>query len=322
MVYESDDLIVLYKKDNKGIEILRVYSRSPYVLIPGSIDGCLVYKIGDYCFSETPHIPPGYKVEILDAQKLVYHEAAGNFVEQIELPYTVESIGRNAFYNCRKLKNIVVGKNCEEIGGDIFMNCRSLDTLKIHGEVEKKSGVKQILSRYSSDIEVIYENDGVVSAKIFYPEYTESYDEIAPAHIFGRNITGEGFRARECFADGVPDMVQYDKIFEKASAEESVKTASRMAIDRLYYPVDLADSAKNQYIKYIKNHEKDIIRNLVLSRKLELIYFICSNKFITAAAYDIGIAIASENEWGEGAASILKWKHEFCGSIKKKRYAF
>lgn len=322
MVYESDDLIVLYKKDNKGIEILRVYSRSPYVLIPGSIDGCLVYKIGDYCFSEIPHIPSGYKVEISDVQKLVYHEAAGNFVEQIELPYTVESIGRNAFYNCRKLKSIALGKNCEEIGGDIFMNCRSLDTLKIHGEVKKKSGVKQILSRYSSDIEVIYENDGVVSAKIFYPEYTESYDEIAPAHIFGRNITGEGFRARECFADGVPDMVQYDKIFEKASAEESVKTASRMAIDRLYYPVDLADSAKNQYITYIKDHEKDIIRNLVLSEKLELIYFVCSNKFITAAAYDIGIAIASENEWGEGVASILKWKHEFCGSIKKKRYAF
>ena len=52
-----------------------------------------------------------------------------------------------------------------------------------------------------------------------YPEYTESYDEIAPAHIFGRNITGEGFRARQQFQDGIVQFAGYDAIYPKVIAE-------------------------------------------------------------------------------------------------------
>lgn len=61
---------------------------------------------------------------------------------------------------------------------------------------------------------------------VFYPEYYENYDEIAPAHIFGRSIEGEGFRARQCFKEGVPDLSQYDTIFPKACAEEKGKYAA------------------------------------------------------------------------------------------------
>ena len=322
MIYKTEDFIIIYKVCNGFAEILRVYSRNPYVDIPAFIDGHMTVVIGDYCFAETSHVEEKYSFELNETQKDIYHEAAGNYISEIALPENVKKIGRNAFYNCRKLKSITVGKLCEEIGSDIFMNCRSLKTLKVTGEVKEKSGVKHLLSRYSSDIEVIYELKGEISAKIFYPEYVESYDEIAPAHIFGRNITGEGFRARECFVNGVPDLGQYDEIFEKASSEESVKTASRIALDRLLYPVDLSEISKELYTLYIKEHDSDIIRFLVSERDVDTIFFLCSNSMLKSSAYDTGIAAASLSEWGEGAASMLKWKHEFCGDIKKQRYSF
>lgn len=342
MIYKTEDLIIIYKIDtDKKIydagceekngfgneyygeaEILRVYSRTPCLVIPEIIDGYKVTKVGEYCFSETSHIEEKYSIELDNTQKSLYHEGAGNYILEVMLPESIKSIGRNAFYNCRKLKSVTVGAACEEIGGDIFMNCRSLNTINVACNVNERSGIKQLLSRYSSDIEVVYECNSEISAKIFYPEYVESYDEIAPAHIFGRNITGEGFRARECFTEGVPNLGQYDEIFEKASAEESIKTASKIALDRLLYPVDLSEKAKEQYLGYIREYDSDIMRILVSEKELETIYFLCSEGYIKAPAYDVGIAAATADEWGEGAASMLKWKHEFCGDIKKSRYAF
>ena len=303
-------------------EILRVYSRTPCVVIPGILDVYKVTKVGEYCFAEMSHVEEKYSVELDNTQKDIYHEAAGNYILEVMLPESIKSIGRNAFYNCRKLKSVTVGAACEEIGGDVFMNCRSLNTINVTCNVNERSGIKQLLSRYSSDIEVVYECNSEISAKIFYPEYVESYDEIAPAHIFGRNITGEGFRARECFTEGVPNLGQYDEIFEKASAEESIKTASKIALDRLLYPVDLSEKAKEQYLGYIREYDSDIMRILVSEKELETIYFLCSEGYIKAPAYDVGIAAATADEWGEGAASMLKWKHKFCGDIKKSRYSF
>lgn len=53
-----------------------------------------------------------------------------------------------------------------------------------------------MLSRIYSEIEVTYIKEEKVIAKVLYPEYSEVYDEIAPAHIFGRNIEGEGFQGK------------------------------------------------------------------------------------------------------------------------------
>ena len=81
-------------------------------------------------------------------------------------------------------------------------------------------------------------------AFLLYPEYYERYDTIAPAHIFGLNIEGEGFRARQCFRGDMIDFAAYDAIFGKACAEESVTTLGRMSLDRLMTPVSLSESSR------------------------------------------------------------------------------
>ena len=135
----------------------------------------------------------------------------------------MRKVGNYAFYNCTALEMLVTGKYLEEIGSDAFMNCKKFHFLTVRCDVGERSGAKQILSRISADMEVTFAGK-TGQTVVFYPEYYESYDEIAPAHIFGRSIEGEGFRARQCFKEGVPDLSLYDTIFPKACAEEKEHT--------------------------------------------------------------------------------------------------
>lgn len=88
-----------------------------------------------------------------------------------------------------------MGSNIKEVGSDVFMNCRNLHKICILSDIKDVTGLRQVLSRISSEIEVTYMKYDKITAKVLYPEYSESYDEIAPAHIWkkyrGRRIQGE-----------------------------------------------------------------------------------------------------------------------------------
>lgn len=154
------------------------------------------------------------------------------------------------FISVAPLTGLVVGKGLTGIGSDAFMNCRSLKNITICGGVAEPSGLKQILAQRSLETEVSFVSEHGTDAVILYPEYSETYDEIGPAHIFELTIEGEGFRARQCFREGIVDIVQYDGIFLQACAKESVKTLCRMAWLRLYYPAGLRRDQKRIYEDY------------------------------------------------------------------------
>ena len=281
MIREINELILLLDKNETGFTLYRVFGKSGTVDIADrkkdqtnkDIENEDLYikrecdkinKIAPYCFSEKLHLPEKLQNEYdeIDIDKTIYHEFAGEFANSIKLPDGVMQIGNNAFYNCKKLESITIGKNIKEVGSDVFMNCRSLNKIYLRSDISDITGLKQVLSRISSEIEVTYIKEEKVIAKVLYPEYSEVYDEIAPAHIFGRNIEGEGFRARQCFDGGKADMNQYDTIFPKASAEESVKVAGKIALYRVMYPYMLGSSSEVLYMDYLKNTVTRIVESI------------------------------------------------------------
>jgi len=300
---------------NGGAEIIRVFADMPQVHIPEEIDGKKVISIGAYCFSE---------INKTGCQEVHYemHEFCGNYIESVILPDNLEKLSDNAFYNCRNMSVLKAGGNIKEAGSGVFMNCHRLKKLYLRQRADAPGSLKQLVSRLDGTIEVYFCDGRKIDALLVYPEYTESYDEIAPAHIFGRNITGEGFRARQCFTGSVPDFGQYDSIFAKASIEESVDVIYKMALGRLMYPFQLSDNAKTRYRNYIKEHQKEIMEILVQERGLEELHFLCSNGYADNAGISNAVICASQAGWGEGAASLLQWQHEFIEDVKKNRYAF
>ncbi len=112
-------------------------------------------------------------------------------------------------------------------------------------------------------MEVTFQKEKLGRQPSFYPEYYESYDEIAPAHIFGRSIEGEGFGQGSVFKEGSPSLSQYDTIFPKACAEEKKIRLLHILSLRLRYPVSLTDEAKERYVAHLKEQELYIIPKLV-----------------------------------------------------------
>ncbi len=318
--YFGSHAACLWRGYNGGAQILRVYSDSPEVCLPEEICGEKLTSVGAYCFSDKDvfdGLPRGER----GFEKSYFRRVCGDFAEKIILPDTVERIGDCAFYNCVNLSQIELGAAAREIGGDVFMNCAGLERIVLRCAADAPNGLKHILGRYAGNLEAVFFVDGKIDAVLFYPEYVDSYDEIAPAHVFGRSIAGSGFRARQCFSGDTVDFAQYDASFDKASAVEETGTLCRTALGRLMYPKSLDANGRLRYEKYLKKNQKDAINMLVSAKDLDGLHFMCAGGLASAEAMDMAAAVAAGDGWSVGAAAVLRWRHEFAGG-RGRRYEF
>lgn len=323
-----------YEKLGKGgIRLLRVFGTSPEVVVPEQIMGQPVTELGAYCFAAGNRAvtyetasgkASGEQAEeefkrLLDLGK--FRELSGNYIQKIELPETVCALGNFCFYQCTGLREIVAGRYLTEIGSDAFMNCRELKKITVRGSVTEPSGLKQILGQRSLETEVDFVVQGRTEAVLIYPEYSETYEEIGPAHIFTLNIEGEGFRARQCFHNGTVDLAQYDTVFLQAAAKESVQTLCRMAWMRLYYPAALREEGRKAYEAYLREQEEAAGALLVREKDLKLLVFAGENAYFSEKAVDACIQLAVQADWTEGAGMLLQNKKKWFGG-KKEEYSF
>lgn len=333
-------------------EVVRCYGTGSQVEVPSQICESTVTALAPYCFSE--------KTKADRAQCEVYEESAaggsserpgpaengfregisqgrsgaeygiyelcGSLVERVQLPDSLEKIGNCTFYNCRELMEISFGSRLASVGSDAFMNTRKLKRLILRCRPEEKTGLRQILVQIPFDIEVVFQVENEVSAVLFFPEYYETYDEIAPAHIFGRNITGEGFRARQAFRDGVIDVAAYDDVFARACAEESEKTLCHMAWKRLAYPYELEASARTGYEGYLQEHLGCLMDVIIREKNIRELKILCGYegkdgaKLLQGDAWDRACVLAAEADWVEGSSCLLEQAAGMRKKRKKERY--
>lgn len=318
------------KTTSDNAKILRLYSNQPIAFIPAEIAGYPVTELGDYCFSTSCKLPNTYRTIGAADNSAAITELCGDYLNAVQLPDSLEKIGDYAFYNCRNLSHIICSGKLRVIGSDAFMNCHRLHQLFFKCSPKEKTGLRQMLAQIFWDIEVFFlgnleynsQNVSSSEAALFYPEYYESYDEIAPAHIFGRTIIGEGFRSRQCFQDGIIDFPQYDKIFAKACVEESPQSLCKFAFYRLRYPHHLLDIYKMQYQKYIFTYGETLCHQFVKNKKLHDLLFLFQGKLLSPQNMQYSLALATQTGWSEGSAEILRWKQLQNQSHPYTRYTF
>lgn len=295
---------LIWNELDQNAVVYEVRSDSPEITLPETVEGRDLVAVGAYCFSDRKRekmIQDGDTAIIGEASA---HSAQGDFVEKICLPDAVERIENAAFFNCKKLEYLEAGKRTKEIGSDVFNNCGALHSLRIRGKAGEETGAKQILARISWDVEVQFDD-----AVLFYPEYYEGYDTIAPAHIFGLNIEGEGFRARQCFRDGKVDFEAYDGIFEKACAEETDRVLVHMALNRLMTPLGLTLKNRLQYEKYVESVPEKIFEICLKNRNVEWLSFainsVLTGDKIEKSVKEQALLNYVQQDWTEGAAVLL-----------------
>lgn len=301
------------KTTDQNARILRIFSDLPIAEIPAQIADHTVTELGNYCFAPDCRIPDKHLTVDTYTPRTAVTALCGNYLESVQLPNSLKKIGNYAFYNCRNLSAITFSGRFLTIGSDAFMNCHKLHQLFFACAPMEKTCLRQLLAQISWDVEVSFLRKDHLhplqkEAVIYYPEYYETYDEIAPAHIFGRKISGEGFRARQCFHNDMIDFPQYDKIFKKASVEESPQTLCWLAFDRLRYPHQLSESDKSQYAAYILAHGETLCQQLVHDKRLDDLLFLLQELLLSPQNIQYVLTLAAQNNWSEGSAGILHWK--------------
>ncbi|MDD7403137.1 MAG: leucine-rich repeat domain-containing protein [Butyribacter sp.] len=309
------------------IRLLRVFGSSPEVVIPETICGMAVSEIGAYCFAQTNKTgnceesgDASLRMQLCNEGKI--RELAGDYLQKVTLPDSIVSLGNLAFYQCRHLSELTIGRQLVQIGSDAFMNCRKLTSITIRGSVTQSSGLKQILAQRNAETSVHFCPKRETEAVLIYPEYSESYDEIGPAHIFTLNIEGDGFRARQCFQDGIVSLSQYDQVFEQAVLRENEETLCRMAAMRLYYPTGLSQERKESYEKYLTEHAAVIGKRYIKEKEKRYLSFLIQYGYLADADLAECMQYAVTQGWAEGVREILQWQKQTLENQTEDAYGF
>lgn len=245
------------------------------------LSSCNFAIVSDHCFA------PSKSADLDSAGEPVI---CGEFLEEIILPDTTTTLESYSFYQCKNLSSLSVPSTLTEVHSDAFMNCKNLHTLIIRDSIKNASGLKFFLNQLTSEIEVIFDD-----AKILFPEYTESYEEVGPAHIFHLSVEGEGFRARKQFDNLIFKLKEYDEIFATACHQEGFVTLMKMAINRLNYPIDLTEAAANNYRQYIADNQEKIMHRLALNGDTDALISLIKSGHISEAGLKGAIGGASSN---------------------------
>lgn len=301
---------LLWQPCRGGARILRVYGDSPVPVVPAALDGVPVAEIGAYCFADRrPADDPTFRFWSSDGspREEVSHEVTGNFVRQVTLPGTVSVLNNGAFYNCRQLEELRIGRGASAalgLGSDLFTNCRQLRRFVLDAAPDAPTGLIRLVGAVSADIEAVFAPDGEPQAALFFPEYSELLDENTPAHIFNHSIEGIGYRYRQCFEGGVLRPEEYDAAFDQATVGESSSTLCRIAMDRLRYPFALRQESWDRYTAQLRAHPDEAAAPILGQRDTEALRLLCS--LLDLPARRRTALACSAAGWSEGAALALE----------------
>lgn len=304
-----------------SVEILRCYGSDPRIVLPGQIDGRTVTAVAAYAFSDRKTSEESEALEYETEDHRLFREGerllAGELVERVELPDTVERIGRYIFYGCRNLRALRFSDRLRDIGSGAFTGCRGLNCLDVELTEGKKTCVKEILGDLWQRIDVTFRRNGAES-KLVFPEHYEEAVENTPARILFTQHHGSGNNYRQCFYDRELDFRKYDSLFYLARAQEKTGVLTDLVFARLMGPEELTGEAEAGYEQFVREREEEILSFLTDRGDMEKLREISSRSLWEREALEHAIGYASEQKQGEVLSFLMNEKQKFFPGVRKK----
>ena len=304
-----------------SVEILRCYGSDPRIVLPGQIDGRTVTAVAAYAFSDRKTSEEAEVLEYETEDHRLFREGerllVGELVERVELPDTVERIGRYIFYGCRNLRALRFSDRLRDIGSGAFTGCRGLRRLDVELTKGKKTCVKEILGDLWQRIDVRFRRNGA-EAKLVFPEHYEEAVENTPARILFTQHHGSGNNYRQCFYDREMDFRKYDSLFYLARAQEKTGVLTDLVFARLMGPEELTKEAEAGYERFVREREEEILSVLTDRGDMEKLREISSRSLWEREALEHAIGYASEQKQGEVLSFLMNEKQKFFPGVRKK----
>ena len=334
---------VHYRLINDRIEIVRCFGTDPEIVIPETINGRPVKRMAPYAFSA--------KKDREDNNILVYETdadrmfcsgeriLAGDAVEKVTLPDTMEELGRYIFYGCRNLKTLWFSDRLKNIGSGAFTGCRNLTALHVRLLDGERSCVPEILGDLWQRIDVTFYRGGKygedkcgdskfaegkdgergkISARLIFPEHYEEAVENTPARILFTQHHGSGNNYRQCFYNKEIDFRKYDSLFYSARAQERTDVITDLVFSRLMYPKGLTEKTRKAYEDYIREHAAQTAECLIDTEDMEALKEFAERSLWTAETLIGAVEYAASQGKREFLAFLMDEKHRLFPEKKKK----
>ena len=188
-------------------------------------------------------------------------QAAGNRVEEIRLPRHLKKIGRYAFYNCFHLKKLTFYGEMKDLGAGALTGCHQMEQITAETDEDGQTGLRDFLTELPETLRVDLIINGE-HGRFWFPEFFEEGVENTPARILENHVHGSGIRYRNSFVHRKLNTLEYDRLFPYAVAWEQERIVLNLALDRILYPVSLAEEARGKYLTYIKEHGLQAVKLL------------------------------------------------------------
>ena len=310
-----------YRIINDGIEIVRCFGADPALELPEEIDGRPVKRMAPYAFSaRKDREDEDVLIFETDEARMFSSEEkllAGEALESVRLPDTMEEAGRYLFYGCRNLRELHFSDRLKNIGSGAFTGCRSLSALHVRLLDGERSCVHDILGDLWQRIDVTFYKDGK-EARLVFPEHYEEAVENTPARILFTQHHGSGNNYRQCFYNKEIDYRKYDSLFYLARAQDDVNVISDLIFARLMYPEDLTKEAQKAYEDYVREHALPVADHLADTEDLAALKEFSARGLWTREALTGAVHYAS----GQGKRAVLAFlmneKHRLYSERKKK----
>ncbi len=274
-----------HKKDRKGneyIEITGYEGTIRHLTIPASIEELPVRSIGKSAFSG--------REDLLS----------------VELPATIDTLGRYAFYNCKNLRSMRLYDRVEDYYDGVIKQCQSLSGITLHQERDSFSVMKELLADNDRRLTFAIEPVGL---HLTFPAYVYDFVEDVEARVLHHKIEGSGYPFRECVTRKGVDILAYDKLFSHVISDD-YEAAIMVALNRLRYPVELEAAAKEQYEQYLEQNARIVLLKLIEQGCDEEIRYLCDACLITKDALEDGLYEAADRKLSAITAILMEYQRQ------------
>lgn len=274
-----------HKKDRKGneyIEITGYEGTIRHLTIPASIEELPVRSVGKSAFSG--------REDLLS----------------VELPATIDTLGRYAFYNCKNLRSMRLYDCVEDYYDGVIKQCQSLSEITLHQERDSFSVMKELLADNDRRLTFTIEPVGL---RLTFPAYVYDFVEDVEARVLHHKIEGSGYPYRECVTRKGVDILAYDKLFSHVISDD-YEAAIMVALNRLRYPVELEDVAKEQYEQYLEQNARIVLLKLIEQECDEEIRYLCDACLITKDALEDGLYEAADKKLSAITAILMEYQRQ------------
>ncbi len=324
-----------YYEKNGSAVLYRCYGTGSWLEIPKTVGGLVITELADHCFAEEA----SFRVDKNKLKRVSRSEweggestasAESNYpamcatsLEEIALPEGLVATGDYAFYGCRNLKKIIFPATFRRLGGGNFVACRSIcDFVFGVGENETTPyALKDVLSELSDELSVKVQRDGETLYKLIFPRYSEETVENTPARIIEVKYRGAGYMYRNCLEGRQINFKQYDGCFYIMSVWDYIPSIIRVAMSRLQYPLMLEDSAKADYLKFLRDESKACAEMILSQNQEDLLELLDRNEYFTPEILAEFLEAASVRRNAAAVSFLMDCKKRRF-PVKKRRYEF